>query len=302
MGKGSIIYQVASRFEAMKGFGESKLAARKQVAAELGQPLTREIQSGKIHSTITWKTYRRWALSMATWLREKLGIRRLDQVTPEVAALYIRHLMNERNYSAYSLHTVRSAIAKTLGVRGPDIMSLPARRLSDIKRSRHQVKMDKDFSPQGKYRLVVIFAEATGFRASELRRIRVKDITVNDDGTVVIHLDKGKNGQPRDMRVLRGYESSVLAIRDTALRCGGGPETELFGWVPKKIKFDEHAVRAQYAWRLYKEIEDLNRPREYLLRRRNGEIFDKIALMKVSESVGHHRIDVMVKHYLWNRA
>ena len=56
MGNGSIIYQVASRFEAMKGFGESKLAARKQVAAELGQHLTRHIQSGPNHSAITWKT------------------------------------------------------------------------------------------------------------------------------------------------------------------------------------------------------------------------------------------------------
>ena len=36
--------------------------------------------------------------------------------------------------------------------------------------------------------------------------------------------------------------------------------------------------------------------------RRNGEVFDKVALMRAAEYGGHHRPSVVVKHYLWNRS
>lgn len=299
MGKGSIIWEVNKAFQDLKAFGESKLAERKRIANETGKRL-RDVQSPKIHAIETWRTYFRWSLSCAEWCRETFGIRHLRDLKQEHAAAYLRHLM-DKNYSAWSLKTVRSALAKLLGVPGPSIADVGVRHLSDIKRSRHPVAMDKDFSKNGKYKSYVGFGEGTGLRNCELPRIRVQDIEVTEDGRVIVHLDRGKGGQPRDIEVLRGYEKAVLQARDEAIQRGGKGDTRIFDWVPKKIKYDEHAARAAYAWRMYKQYERLDRPRKDLLVRRNGEIYDKVTLLKVSEHLGHHRHSVMIKHYTWNQ-
>lgn len=301
MGKGSIIYEVIQAFEGLKAFGESKLEARKRIAEETGQKL-RYVQSPKIHSVSTWETYRRWSLQCATWCRQSLGVRHLRDLQPEHAAAYLKYLKEERRYSAWSLKSIRSALAKLLKVPGPSLGDVGTRRLRDIKRSRCPVAMDKDFSPAGKYCSFVDFAKATGCRAFEARRVKVKDVQVLPDGRVFVHVERGKGGQPRDLEVLKSREHAVLRARDAALKAGGGPEAKLFGWVPKKVKFDEHAVCAAYFWSIYKQYEDLSRPRKFLLVRRNGEVFDKVALMRAAEYGGHHRLSVMVKHYLWNRS
>ncbi|MGE5579234.1 MAG: hypothetical protein ACM3WU_04235 [Bacillota bacterium] len=299
MGKGSIIWEVNKAFQDLKAFGQSKLAERKHIAHETGKRL-RDVESPKIHAIETWRTYLRWSLSCAEWCRSTLGVRHLRDLKPEHAAAYLQHL-TEKNYSVWSLKTVRSALAKLLGVSGPSIADVGVRHLANIKRSRHPVAMDKDFSKNGKYKSYVDFGEATGLRNCELPRIRVKDIEVTKEGIVMVHLDKGKGGQPRDIEVLRGREQAVLKARDDAIKRGGKDDTRIFDWVPRKIKYDEHAARAAYAWRMYKQHERLDRPRKDLLVRRNGEIYDKIALLKVAEYLGHHRISVMIKHYSWNR-
>lgn len=69
-------------------------------------------------------------------------------------------------------------------------------------------------------------------------------------------------------------------------------------------RFDVHGLRAEAAKTLYMELErergpkKFSRKEEYHTRDGTGRVFDKEILLKVSNFLGHNRIDVAVKHYL----
>ena len=69
-------------------------------------------------------------------------------------------------------------------------------------------------------------------------------------------------------------------------------------------RIDVHGLRREYACARYKELErelgregrELNREETY--RTRDGHVYDKVVLKKLSKALGLNREDVVVKHYL----
>jgi len=113
------------------------------------------------------------------------------------------------------------------------------------------------------------------------------------------------------LRVVEEYKEHVLKVRDRALERG---QERLFERIP--VRADIHSYRRDYAEERYREIErdpiqyeralerweawkherGYDGPDEY--RRRDGRVFDRAILLKVSRDMGHNRVDVIARHYL----
>ena len=68
--------------------------------------------------------------------------------------------------------------------------------------------------------------------------------------------------------------------------------------------YDNHFYRATYASRLYnqlkRDIDDIPTEDKYIMRKdRAGEIYDKKAMLLVSNALGHTRISVIAQSYLY---
>ena len=64
-----------------------------------------------------------------------------------------------------------------------------------------------------------------------------------------------------------------------------------------------HDLRADYAKDMYKifEANNMGNGKKYFCRgERLGDYFDRGILEKISENLGHHRIDVVVNNYLYD--
>lgn len=100
----------------------------------------------------------------------------------------------------------------------------------------------------------------------------------------------GKGGQSREVWVLPGYEQAVWSMV-----VGRVQDEHVFAHLPKNM--DIHSYRREYVQALY-----LHLAPEYILppshRRLKPGDYDRAAALMVSEQLGHHRIDVMLRHYL----
>jgi len=127
-----------------------------------------------------------------------------------------------------------------------------------------------------------------------MMKLRRNDIHDNGDGTVSVEVFKGKGGKSRTVKVRPGYEGF---IRDL----GGDGGGKVFSTLPSR--FPEHVLRREYAQEMYKifarDISELPKSVRYVCRKdKKGVIYDKEAMLKVSELLGHNRIDVIALHYL----
>lgn len=186
--------------------------------------------------------------------------------------------------SADTLRLYRAGLRKAF--RDPGLaegVELPQRRKSAIKRSRSPAAMDEHVDVE-RWRDVIDFARATGLRRRELGEVRAGDVYRTEAG-VMVRVRRGKGGQPRVVHVLSELEGRVLEVV-----AGKDPEELLFPRIP--VRLDVHAFRREYAERRLEELRaaEPGRPVRDLLR-------------DVAEDLGHHRTNVVVRHYLppWYR-
>lgn len=70
-----------------------------------------------------------------------------------------------------------------------------------------------------------------------------------------------------------------------------------------KNRMDEHAYRREYAQKKYEQlarsVEELPRKERYICRKdKKGVVYDKKAMRKVSNNLGHERISVIAQSYI----
>ena len=168
-------------------------------------------------------------------------------------------------------------------------ITLPPRRRENITRSRGAAKLDKHFQPQH-WQTQINFLKACGLRLSELRDLLVREVYTNAEGHLVVHVRNGKGGRRREAVVIPGKEQEVLAvIQDRP------PDAHVFEHLAKHM--DIHSYRRQYAQALYQYYAPGRElpPAQGRLKRNT---YDRDAAERVSWSLGHNRIDVVLRHYL----
>lgn len=293
-GSGSILRQGRELLEAMyqRGKGTSKHEDKHSGRG----------YDGKIYSSSTLREYRRkWnyycrAMRASGYKANGHTPRTLEEAAGYMPQ-YLRDLQ-ERGLSAWSVRGYFSAPAKVMGMTARDY-DLPGRKRQDIKRSRQPAERDRHFS-QSRNRDLIEFATCTGLRKEkELKEVRGTDLIRRKDGKYAIAVT-GKGGRYRES-VIYGTDEEVRHVVERMRRAGSGKV-----WEHIHSAADIHACRAEYASRMYDAIArdpyDLPRSERYCCRGdMAGQWFDRSALMRVSQELGHSRCNVVVNHYLWRR-
>ena len=262
--------------------GQSKHASKKEKATQ-----------NKIFSYETRKTYVKQAKYFVLWCKEKHGCKFLDECWP-----YAREYFSElagSDLSAWTIKTRLSAITKLSGLSAKDLGVsgiIPARKRADVKRSRGEKPSDKNFSEKRNAELVA-FCRSTGLRRHELANLRGTDLILDGSG-IYVHVRKGKGGRNRMVPVI-GDQKNVL---DLMQKAGKG---KVFDRIP--VHADIHGYRSDYActfYRMYaRPIEEISSDELYVCRAdQKGKKYDKLAMQKTSEALGHGRIDVIAQSYL----
>jgi hypothetical protein len=251
------------------------------------------VSSGKIHSHTTRKVYQQHVLHFINWCRSTYQINRLDQLdeeADELACAYLTWRLAEGR-SAYTIQAERAALR--LFFRNRDLaatISLPERRREQITRSRRTTKQDRHFQPNN-WMSEIHFLKACGLRRSEARDLFVREIYVSKKtGYLVVYVRNGKGGLDREVRVLPGHEQDVLCV--VADR---SPDEHVFNHLPKNM--DIHSYRQAYARSLYLYLAP-GRSLPQPVGRLKPTDYDEQAVKQVSEQLGHHRVDVVLRHYL----
>lgn len=281
--RGSIIYQVKSRFRELEAFGKSKPKG-----------------SDKIHSYGTMKTYLNHSLQFAEYCRNNYNCKNLEDCKP-----YIKEYIEGNDYSSWVKKVQRSAIAKMYGVSAEELGNIDTGKClrSDVKRSRGKAKRDKHFSETGKYKDYVTFCKATGLRKSEVEALRGTAFYVDENGKKFLKVTDGtKGGRIRDVPILEEYANLVEKV---CLKAGKGLVIPYIAADRLKAPSgaDTHSYRANYARALYdklkRPIEEIPQGEKYFCRGDlKGIIYDKEAMRIVSEALGHSRINIIAKSYL----
>lgn len=271
MGKPSLFHLLVQSLKEQCRFGTSKHAVKEEIGWEPGQALP------GIWGVETYKGYRKVCHRFSEWCRER-GVRGDWDGAKKLAPEFIREC-RDAGLSADTLRHYRAALRKAF--RDPELageVRLPERRKEAIKRSRGPREMDRHVDA-GRWQDVIDSARATGLRRRELGEVKAGDVFWSGS-RLMVRVRRGKGGQPRVVHVLARFHERVMEIVE-----GRDPEEVLFPRIP--IRLDIHALRREYAAERLREEEAAcpGRPRSELL-------------MRVSEDLGHHRTNVVVRHYL----
>ena len=250
----------------------------------------------KIYSKATFKTYKQQFKHFADWL---------EKAHPEAETLedarafvddYLKHLI-ELERSAYSISTAKAAIAKIMGVEATQFIATPPRLRADIKRSRGEAVRDKHISDKKEEELAR-FTSATGLRRKEMTMIKAEDLFF-ENGQAYLNVTQGtKGGKPRVAKIVGKTDEETKDI----VKWIQSKKGRLFNKLSSN--YDNHFYRATYASRLYnqlkRDIDDIPTEDKYIMRKdRAGEIYDKKAMLLVSNALGHNRISVIAQSYLY---
>lgn len=284
-----IIYAALERLDALMAIGTSRREA-KQAAREAGEPAW-AFTTGKIHSYQTRTTYQQQILTFIDWARETHGINRLerlDERADELATAYLSERITQ-GYSPWTLLTQRSALR--LFFSNPELaadVDLPRRTRERITRSRQPAVRDQDIQPEH-WQPLINFVLATGLRREELRDLLVRDIFRDAQGQLVVEVRRGKGGKVRRVEVFPGREDAVMRLVE-----GREPQAHVCERLPGSL--DIHALRRQFAQELYMYYS--GRPLPSPEGRLDPKEVDREAARKVSEALGHHRVDIIFTHYI----
>ncbi len=283
-----LLYEAVERLDQLMAIGESRRKAKTR--ARHDDPSLWSFSTGRMHSFQTRATYQGHVMRFLRWARRAYGVRRLQEVDAHAEHLTVQYLSEqmEAGRSAWTLQAQRSALRLFFGQR--DLAAelvLPRRRREDIVRSRQPAVRDQDFLPEH-WQSLISFLHATGLRRSEVRALRVSDVSFSERGAEVI-VHRGKGGRSRVVPVLAGYEDQVRALVATRKT-----DERIFARLPSHL--DIHALRRVYAQALYQQLS--GRPLPPPTARLRPQDYDQEAVLRVSQALGHNRADVTLTFYL----
>lgn len=250
----------------------------------------------KIYSKATFQTYKQQFKHFADWLEKAHPEAKTLEDARAFVDEYLKHLI-ELERSAYSISTAKAAIAKIMGVEATQFIATPPRLRADIKRSRGEAVRDKHISEKKEEELAR-FTSATGLRRKEMTMITADDLFF-ENNQAYLNITRGtKGGKPRVAKIVGKTEEETKEI----VKWIQSKQGRLFNKLSSN--YDNHFYRATYANRLYnqlkRDIEDIPTQERYVMRKeRAGEVYDKQAMLLVSNALGHNRISVIAQSYLY---
>lgn len=252
----------------------------------------------KIYSTNTYEGYKRQCRRFSKWLKkEHPEVKHLNQVKIEHVNEYLQTMIEE-NLSASSISTAKAAIAKVLHVSSEEFIKTPERYRKDIKRSRNIVKRDKNLSKETEKKFAKL-TSAIGGRRREMEALKGTDLKFNKHGVPFVYIKNGKGGKKRYAMIVGETREETEEIIEIFKQAG---KLNICSKLP--TAFDNHFYRGAYAKRVYNKFarpeEKIPDKQKYIMRKdRAGQILDRRAMKITSRCLGHNRIDIIARHYLY---
>lgn len=288
MKKKSIVRQVQERFESMAAYGESKYLDKKM--SKNHKPA-----ANKIYSYSTMKNYIDAGVRFAKWARDQHGCKTVEEAEQYTGA-YLQYRM-DKGLSAWTVLRDAAALAKLYQKLSTELgVNLPSRQREEVHQHRREETWRGHFSEK-KHWLLVETAKACGLRSREFKALRPEDVQRTADGKCIVHVARGKGGKERWVEAL-----SDAPARAAEAAAAAGQEL-VFPHIPKYAPLHYYR-RAFYAQNYYdsiaRPIQQLKKKEKYICRgdSRSGEVFDRDAVLKTSQQLGHGRRDVAVASYL----
>ncbi len=285
----SIVKEALERLDEKMAIGESRQEAKRTIREEQG-PLW-SVSTGRIHSFKTRSTYQEHIIRFVQWARsthQVISLAALDLCADALATEYLQQQLAE-NKSPYTLQAKRAALRLFFANRAlAATVCFPRRERTKITRSRGPKQHDRHFQPEN-WPTLLHFLSATGLRRQEVHDLHVRDI-LERDGRVLVHVANGKGGRWRDVPVLPGREEDVLAVRGER-----DLDEVVFARIPKHL--DVHSYRREFAQALYL-FHAPGRDLPPATGRLKPADYDRAAAQRVTEALGHNRIDVVLRHYI----
>lgn len=214
---------------------------------------------------------------------------------------YLQDCIN-RNLTANTLSSYKSALAKTLGTSSTNFIPTPPRKRRNKKNNRTK-ETDERLSAQSNefWKKIV---SATGLRVEELRHITGNCLIYNPKHKLWYMKINGKKhntkgGRNRYSPIMTKNEQELEEILDLFRQAGA---KKVF-YVPTALR--PHKYRAEYAKRVYlnvaRPIESINNRKEkvYLRGELKGIVLDRKACQITSRALGHNRPDEFQKSYAY---
>lgn len=196
--------------------------------------------------TIT--VYKRDCKHFASYCRQN-GVKTPEQLEKrkiEILQKYEASLENA-GYKPATIHRYLSAPCKALNINMNQI-DKPRRTADLISRGR-----DCEANSQGRREItqdrfsrLVTVQQATGYRRSELAKLRGRDLRVDESGYLCVYVHNGKGGKDQLQRILPQDINMVKKIFNDVK-----PNEKVFSHEEMNNKINLHAIRAEQARRAY---------------------------------------------------
>ena len=307
--------QARERFDKLTCFGRSKnddkraagheydrLKSRGEGPAITKQEYINNAIRDKIYSINTYGTYAKHNNYFWEYCEKEHGCKTLEQCRQYVDEWLQKRI--DSGLSAYTISMEKAALCKVYQVDASAFIETPERSRGDITRSRGVAIRDTGFSLKNNEE-IINFCRGTGLRRFELAKLDSKDLKFDRDGQPYL-IVRGKGGRFREAPVVGPHKDEIVA----KIKASDG---KVWDKIPSHM--DIHSYRADYATGIYmayaRPIEEIKDKRWYNPKTkkmesavyhcrsdRKGTAFDKEAMIRASQALGHGRLDVVAGHYI----
>lgn len=311
--KKSLVCQVSENLKSKLVIGESKHKNK------IDGISSRE----KIYSYGTYNSYLQQSIQFIRWCKSEYKCKTLADCR-NYADKYLQ-LNIDRCLSPYTLKLQVSALCKLYGCSSSDFIATPPRKRKNITRSRNtQINCNTEFER---------FCLSTGLRRREITALRGSSL-IEENGQYYIAVNNGKGGRRRISEIV-GTPEEIAFVVDMMKKADN---RKVFSEIPdidihtyraayaKKVYLKYARERAEYKNermilyhnRLVTTYTNKSEVQEYYnsdgtLKKGFTDVrsayhcrddkkhtcYDRLALLKCSQSLGHNRASVVAEHYLY---
>ena len=311
--KKSLICQVSEKLKSKLAIGESKHQDKIDGVSS----------SEKIYSFGTYNAYLQQSVQFVKWCKVKHKCKTLNECR-NYADEYLKQNI-DKGLSPYTLKLQVSALCKLYGCSSSDFISTPPRKRKHITRSRNtNIKCNTEFER---------FCLCTGLRRREITALRGTAL-IEENGQYYIAVHNGKGGRRRIAEIVEtskdiDFVVNIMKKAENRKVFSKVPDIDIHAYraaYAKKV-YQKYARNRNdyknerlilYHNRLVTTYTDKSEVQQYYnpdgtLKKGFADVrsayhcrddkkhicYDRLALLKCSQNLGHNRPSVVADHYLW---
>ena len=311
--KKSLICQVSETLKSKLTIGESKH----------NDKINNVSSKDKIYSYGTYDAYLQQCVQFVKWCKSEHKCKTLNECR-QYADEYLQ-LNIDKGMSAYTLKLQVAALCKLYSCSSTDFIPTPPRKRKNITRSRNtNIKCTTDFER---------FCLSTGLRRREITALRGSAL-IEENGQYYIAVHNGKGGRKRIAEIVGTPEDidfvvNIMKKAENRKVFSKIPDIDIHAFraaYAKKVYQKYARERKDYKTermilyhnRLVTTYTDKSKVQEYFnsdgtLKKGFTDVrsayhcrddkknicYDRLALLKCSQNLGHNRASVVADHYLW---